>query len=149
MSQLSLQMPCLSCIPDCIWPPNPENGIVYQVLGLTNFVCLDCAFFNQVRLIPFVGSFPTVPVTCVFELALPLTCSSDRIRIATQEGIVPGTAEIIATTGSDFPFLLFNGVAALTPVEAAGNGPYPLTLTSGSALSCNLGFVLQSVEGLT
>jgi len=111
-------------------------------------VCLDCTTFNKVRLIPFKEVLPTIPITCIFELPIEEKCGSDRIRISTQEGLIPGSANITVNVGSDFPFLLLNGLASLTPAEALTNGPFPLTLTAGSGLSCNLGSVLQSAGGL-
>ena len=148
MPQIPLIMPCLPCGPSCIWPPSPLNGILFSVAGLTNFVCLNCLDFNVVRLIPFKEVIPTFPITCIFELPIDEKCSSDRIRISTQEGFLPGSANITTGVGSDFPFLLFNGLTVLTPAEALTNGPFPLTLTAGSGLSCNLGAVVQTVEGL-
>jgi len=126
MSQTTLLMPCLPCVPDCIWPPNPSMGILFLPSALSNFVCNQCASFNQGAIVPFLTQLPTIPPTCVFESPLAPTCGAEHFRIATQFDTFGGGAIIVVT-----------------------NGPFGITTISAVSLDCNWNSPWATFEGLT
>jgi len=149
MSQLTLIMPCLPCVPDCIWPPNPSMGILFLPSALSNFVCTDCLTFNDGAILPFIAQFPTIPPTCVFESPFDPICGADFFRVSTQFDNIGGGAIITCRIQSNLPKIVIGGTRILTPAEVVANGPFDITSISSVSLDCNWNIPWATVEGLT